>query len=150
MSFLDQYQSILGIVGGLIGVASAVAVYFRGIIQQNEKMHDLQKSLDSMRLEQTEKLHKSEMELLTIKTQFNVFWSVIEKELPKVLLKPHRLDIDFFLAKMKEGRELSEEEKEAMKEKMLQALEEGIPDDMKLGYILIIARVESEKAVKKV
>jgi len=37
-----------------------------------------------------------------------------------------------------------------MKEKMLQALEEGIPDDMKLGYILIIARVESEKAVKKV
>jgi len=111
MSFLDQYQSILGIVGGLIGVASAVAVYFRGIIQQNEKMHDLQKSLDSMRLEQTEKLHKSEMELLTIKTQFNVFWSVIEKELPKVLLKPHRLDIDFFLAKMKEGRELPEEEK---------------------------------------
>lgn len=132
MSFSD-YQGILGIAGGIIAIAVAVATYFRGVIQQNAKIHTL------------------ELELNTIKTQFNVFWAVVEKELPRILIKPHRLDIDELLRKMTSKEGLTVEEKIRMRDKMKDALEQGIGDTdsgLALGYALLIARIESEFAVK--
>lgn len=143
MSFSD-YQSWLGILAGLIGFGVAVATYFRGVIHQNQKIHALELELATTK-------HTLILELTTVKTRFDVFWTVIEKELPKVLIKPHRKDIDELLKKMQSREGLTEQEKMAMKEKMREALNEGISDvdsGLALGYALLIARIESEQAVK--
>lgn len=130
-SFAD-YQGIIGAIGGIIAIGVAVATYFRGVIQQNQKIHTL------------------ELELNTIKTQFNVFWTVVEKELPKILIKPHREDIDALLRKMQSKEGLTLGEKIIMKDKMKEALNEGIGDvdsGLALGYALLIGRIESEIAL---
>lgn len=130
MSFQD-YQGILGILAGLIGFAAAVATYFRGVIQQNAKMYAL------------------ELDLKLMQTRFDVFWTVIEKELPKILIKPHRLDIDKLLRKMQSQEGLTPDERTEMKVKMRNALDEGIGEadsGLALGYALLIARIESESA----
>jgi hypothetical protein len=131
MSTFQDYQGILGLLGGVIGLAVAVATYFRGVIQQNAKIHAI------------------ELEMNTIETRFNVFWAVIEKELPKVLIKPHYLDIDELLSKMQK-EELTTEDKKRMTERMEQALNEGVSQKdsgLALGYALLIARFKSELAV---
>jgi hypothetical protein len=168
MAFEAEYQSWLGIIGGLVGIGVAVATYFRGVIQQNEKIvkgfaeqnkviaeqskqiFDVQQRQVAMVAEQNKQIFETQQRQVVTDTKFNVFWSVIEKELPKVLIKPHREDIDQLLKKMQhEG--LTEQEKLEMKEKMREALNEGISNvdsGLALGYALLIARIESEQAVK--
>ena len=117
----------------MVGLAVAVATYFRGVIQQNAKIHTL------------------ELQMNTTETRFNVFWAVIEKELPKVLIKPHQPEIDAYLRRMHRGEKLTEQEKLDMKEKMKRVLDGDIDGNedsgLKLGYALLIARIESEVAV---
>ena len=127
MSFQD-YQGILGIAGGVIGLCVAVATYFRGVIQQNAKIHTL------------------ELDLNTVKTQFNVFWAVIEKELPKVLIKETTPHIDVLLRKMQSKQGLTEDEKLTLKNMMQYELDSGIGEvdsGRALGYALLIARIVS-------
>lgn len=127
MSFQD-YQGIIGIIGGMIGLAVAVATYFRGVIQQNAKIHTL------------------ELDLNTVKTQFNVFWAVIEKELPKVLIKETTPHIDVLLRKMQTKQGLTEDEKITLKNMMQYELDSGIGEvdsGRALGYALLIARIVS-------
>jgi hypothetical protein len=131
MSFSESYQSWLGLVGGLIGIAIAVSTYFRGVIQQNAKIHSL------------------ELDINTVKTQFNVFWAVIEKELPKILIKPHTPEIDRLMRKLHtEG--LDCKERDELEVKLRKALEDGLANNdsaLAMGYIFMIARFESEKAI---
>lgn len=128
MSFIEDYQGILGIAAGVIGMCVAVATYFRGVIAQNSKIHAL------------------ELDLNTVKTQFNVFWAVIEKELPKVLIKETTPHIDVLLRKMQTKEGLTENEKVTLKAMMQYELDNGIGEvdsGRALGYALLIARIVS-------
>ena len=128
MSFIEDYQGILGIAAGVIGMCVAVATYFRGVIAQNAKIHAL------------------ELDLNTVKTQFNVFWAVIEKELPKVLIKETTPHIDVLLRKMQTKEGLTENEKITLKGMLQYELDSGIGEidsGRALGYALLIARIVS-------
>jgi hypothetical protein len=134
MSFIQDYQGVLGILGGIIGIAVAVATYFRGVIQQNQKIHTI------------------ELQMNTMDTKFNVFWSVIEKELPKILIRPHTPEIDAYLRKMEKGESLTEDEKVDLIKRMREVLDkrdEEQDTSLKLGYAFVIARIESELATKE-
>ena len=170
MSFTEFAQPWLGLIGGLIAVGVAIATYFRGqraiyerleaqrllqvsgVVEQREREDKIKKDWEAQRVLLEDKIHKLDLDLTSTTTRFSVFWTIIEKELPKILIKPHRLDIDMYLIKMKDGYELSHEEKIDMKNKMREALDEGISNidsGLALGYALLVARIESEEAVDK-
>lgn len=127
-------------IGTLLGM---VATYFRGVISQN-------KHIESIKEELFERLTDVEKKQITTDTRFNVFWTVVEKELPKVLLRLHTPEIDKYLRKIQNGEQLTPEERRNMKDMMRQVLDKTIDNPetdtgLKLGYALLLAKLESDE-----
>jgi len=145
-SIIEDYQGILGITGGIIALCVAVATYFRGVIQQNQKINAIEQ-------ETNKRIHTLELDLRAVQTRFDVFWAVIEKELPKILIRTDTPDIDNLLRKMEEGT-ITTEEKQQLKEMMREELTKYNEDDgrneaIRFGYVFIIAGLESELAAQE-
>lgn len=143
MSVIEQYSTWITFGIAIATLLGMVATYFRGVISQNKKIEDYHKDI-------SERVHKLELQFNTMDTRFNVFWTVIEKELPKVLIRPHFPEIDALLIKMKH-KGLTVSEKEELANKMRTVLEEdedigNVDSGLKLGYALLIARFVSERS----
>lgn len=112
-------------------IGTVVANHYRSVISQNSKIHELDT-----------KFHE-------IKTKFDIFWVVIEKELPKILIRPTHREMDELLVKVSERR-ASEEEVERLKKMMREELENGLGKEdagRAFAYVVLMARLESDKAV---
>lgn len=136
MSFIETYTPWIAAIGGIIGAILAIATpIFRKTGQLMEQQHEADKRL------------------LQLETRFNVFWSAIEKELPKVLLRPHTPEIDKYLRKMQHGV-LTDDDKREMTRLLREVLDKGVDDEhdkdnnLKFAYAFLIARFESELAAK--
>jgi hypothetical protein len=79
--------------------------------------------------------------LVKLETQMQPFWSIIEKELPKIIHSPHTPEIDILLDKMVEGKLTIEDAKDL---RCRLKMEMEIPDiGKKLAIVLIIARLDA-------
>jgi hypothetical protein len=140
MSFQD-YTAWFGI-GSLIAVAVAVATYFRGMRSQDNKINDGFK-------EQNKSIVDLQTKIVMIETWVGIWKNVMEKELPKILIKPHREPIDTYMIKMQdEGLEkFTLEEMEDFLEQMRRVVRGEVPDArldedaMKMGYAFVIGNV---------
>jgi hypothetical protein len=76
-----------------------------------------------------------------LETQMQPFWSIIEKELPKLIHSPHTPEIDVLLDKLMAGILTIDEAKE-LKERLKHELE-VLDTAKKLAIVLIIARLDA-------
>jgi hypothetical protein len=79
--------------------------------------------------------------LTRLETQMQPFWSIIEKELPRLIHSPHTPEIDALLDKMAEGK-LTIDDAKDLRCRLKAEME--IPDiGKKLAIVLIIARLDA-------
>jgi len=148
---LESYSAYFGI-GSILAAVGAVATYFRGKMAQDEKIVKGFKEQDLRLLQIENKVQEIEVKQTVTDTRFNVFWGVIEKELPKILIRPHTPEIDSYLRKMRDGHCLNNEEKRDIIQRMREIIDNPTNMDDKIlvsGYIWVIARFESELAADK-
>lgn len=114
------------IVAGIISLAGGtVATYYKGVIQKKDEYKTL------------------ELAFTELKTRFDIFWKVIEAELPKILIRPTHKETDELLFKMA-AHKLSVEENRKLKEMLRKELNEtNIDSGRAVSYVLIIARLET-------
>lgn len=127
--------TLFGMVGGFI------ANHYRSVIGQNQKIYDFQVATN-------ERLKVIEVSATELKTRFNVFWAVIEKELPKILIRPTHKEMDELLEKVSERR-ANDEELEKLKHMMKEELDAGLAKEdagRALAYVMMLARIEAMKA----
>jgi len=75
-----------------------------------------------------------------LETQMQPFWTIIEKEIPKLLHSPHTPEIDVLLDKMSQGI-LTIEEAKDLRNRLKYELE--IPDSgKKIAIILLLTRLD--------
>lgn len=115
----------------LVGVAGGwVANHYRSVIGQNAKIHEIEIAVGDVR------------------TRFDIFWKVIEQELPKILVRPTHKEMDELLYKLAENK-ISDEEIQKLKEMMREELDQGISKEdsgRALSYVIMLARLESKRA----
>lgn len=89
--------------------------------------------------------------ITAIETKFNIFWSVIEQQLPKVLIRPTHEEVDELLRRMMDGS-MSETERMRLVTALKNELDKGLhtTDPHKaLAYVFLLARLESGLVRKK-
>lgn len=130
-----------------IGVAfGTLAHYFRSQRQQDERM-------DAIKAEMLKEISDLKQELTVMKVRNDVVWQVVEKELPKVLIRLNTPEVDAYYVKQKE-QGLTLEEKKAFLD-LLQAIIDGnidVPmvDDKRIGYLLTTMKLRGDLEEKRV
>lgn len=147
MSF--DYNAWFGI-ASLLAVAGGVATYFRGKSSQDEK-------INKFILDQNNRMAALQVKTDTMETWVNIWRGIMEKELPKILIKPHRREIDAYMHKMLDyGLDsFTEEEMEDFVYKMQQVVARKVPDahldddSLRIGYALTIGNVASQLELRR-
>jgi len=149
-------QAWLALIIALIGVAGAIATYFRGVISQNKNIDQQNRLIDQIRLEQDRKIHEIQLTVTVLETRSNVLWKVIENDLPKVLMRPHTPEIDHYMTKIQLKEPLTDDEKRDMIRLLREAIDRKVetPDEdagLRVGYLFMIYKLEGdlEAAEKK-
>lgn len=148
MSF--DYNAWFGI-ASLLAVAGGVATYFRGKSSQDEKIN---KAI----LEQTNKIAELKVKVDTMDTWVNIWRGIMEKELPKILIKPHRPEIDAYMRKMLDDGldSFTDEEMDDFIYRMQQVVARKVPDahldddSLRIGYALTIGNVASQLEIRRI
>jgi hypothetical protein len=170
-------QAWAALVVALGGIGGLVAAYFRGQRSLEEKidkkitcleermdkrltdqkqelvqrMHESEDRYHQFITASNERLHKLEMEMQILKTQTEVWLSVMQKELPKIAMREDEKEIDRLLSKF-EHNDLTKQGKKELVDKLREAISrntskaEPEQDRSKnLIYLITIATIESKE-----
>lgn len=135
--------------GPIIAIGAAFGVlahYFRAMRGQDER-------IDELRREFMEKIAEMREEVVVMKVRNDVVWQVLEKELPKVLIRVHTPRVDEFYVKQKSQGLTDDEKKEflaLLQSQIDETVDMRIDDDKRIGYILTIMKLRGDLAERQV
>ena len=172
MSFSD-YQGYIALVGGVIASIIAVAApIFRKLSTQDEKINRINQEttdkinkineqtterITKLNTETIQKIAEIQAKINVLEAWVNIWKNIMEKELPKILIKPHRPEIDSYMRKMRDYglNDFSDQELEDFAQKMRNVVEGRMPDAhldddaLKLGYTFVIGNVATHIMMRR-
>lgn len=134
---------IVSIVSLITVISGLAANHYRSVIGQNERIH-------SIRVETTEKIRAIEITAVELKARFDVFWNVVEKELPKILIRPTHKEMDELLIKTAKDN-ITPDEASKLKKMIKDELDSGLGKEdsgKAVGFVLVLAHLESKMATE--